>query len=236
MVLEMILIWGYYDFGNRYGGNTAGSKVYMIFLAIFTSFRNAFSFFLLLIVCLGYSVVKPSLGDNMWKCRALAAAHFVSSMLYAITTAMSSHDTASNWLMVSMLPLLCTTSAFYVAILASLSNTIKELELHRQHVKAAMYMTLWRVLLISILVIFAMFFFNLVLFLSESSQDYITRHWQSRWFLLDGWGYILYFVDFCIVAFIWRPTPNNQRFAMSTQLAQDEDEAMELSSLESDED
>lgn len=236
LIIEMIMIWGYYDFVNRYGGNTPGSKVYMIFLSLFTAFRNAFSFFLMLIVCLGYGVVKPSLGDSMWKCQALSFAHFLSAILFSITTAMTSHDNASTWILVSMLPLLITTSTFYVVIFASLSNTIKELEAHRQQVKASMYIALWRVLLGSVLVIFIMVFINLVMFMSESSLEYITKHWQSRWFMLDGWAYILYFVDFCIICFIWRPTANNQKFAMSMQLAQDESEAMELSSLASDDD
>lgn len=223
LVVEMIIIWGYYDFVNTNGGHTAGSTVYLIFLAILTSLRNAVTFFLLLIVCLGYGVVKPTLGDQMKKCGALAALHFVCSMLYTITTTLAPHDKASTWLLIAMLPLLGTTSAFFFLILSSLTDTIQDLEKHHQHIKAQMYMNLWRVLLGSILVIFAMFFFNLVLFLSESSIEYITRHWRYRWFMLDGWSYVLFCVDLCIIAFIWRPVENNQRFAMSQQIAQEDD-------------
>jgi hypothetical protein len=37
----------------------------MIIVAVLNAFRNSFSFFLLLIVCMGYGVVKPSLGKTM---------------------------------------------------------------------------------------------------------------------------------------------------------------------------
>lgn len=58
----------------------------MIIVAILNAGRNAFSFFLVLIVCMGYGVVKPSLGKTMVYVRYLAAAHFVFSLASAITS------------------------------------------------------------------------------------------------------------------------------------------------------
>ena len=227
LVIEMIVIWGYYTCLNR-NGNNAGTKAYLAILSIFNSFRNAFTFFLLLIVCLGYGVVKPSLGDLMWKCRALAGLHFVFAAIYTVFSYILPPDSASPWVLLVILPLSLTMTAFYIWILSSLTHTIKFLEDRKQHVKALMYKNLWRLLLGSVLVIFAFFFFNSLIFANESPLEFITRHWQSRWFMLDGWLNVVYFVDFCIIAFIWRPTENNRRFAMSSQLAQDENEAQEF--------
>ena len=39
--------------------------------------RNALSFFMLLVVSLGLSVVRESIGTKMFKCQALTGAHFV---------------------------------------------------------------------------------------------------------------------------------------------------------------
>lgn len=227
LAVEMIVIWGYYHFLNVHGDST-GSKVYLVILSVFNSFRNAFTFFLLLIVCLGYGVVKPTLGDLMWKCRALAGAHFLFAILYTISSYIVPPDSTSLWVLIVILPLSCTMTAFYIWILSSLTHTIKFLEDRKQHVKALMYKNLWRLLLGSVLVIFGFFFLNSLIFANESPLEYITRHWQSRWFMLDGWLNVVYFVDFCIIAYIWRPTGNNRRFAMSTQLAQDENEAQEF--------
>jgi hypothetical protein len=119
-------------------------------------------------------------------------------------------------------------TAFYVWILSSLTGTIKYLEERKQQVKANMYKNLWRILLGSIIVIFVFFFINSLLFAQESTEEFVTNHWKSRWFLLDGWLNVVYFVDFCLIAFIWRPTANNTRFAMSSQLAQDENDAEEF--------
>ncbi len=81
------------DFLNR-SGSSIGSKVLLILVAILNAFRNSFSFFLLLIVCMGYGVVKPSLGKTMIYVRWLAIAHFVFGLVYAITSLLVSPDAA----------------------------------------------------------------------------------------------------------------------------------------------
>lgn len=48
---------------------------------------------------------------------------------------------------------------------------------------------------------------------------------SGRWFLLDGSLSLIYLAVFVSIAYLWRPTGNNQRLAMSEELAQDEDEA-----------
>lgn len=109
LVVEMLLTWGFYgkhhnrspavhmltviDFLNR-NGSSIGSKVLLILVAILNAFRNSFSFFLLLIVCMGYGVVKPSLGKTMIYVRWLAIAHFVFGLVYAITSLLVSPDAA----------------------------------------------------------------------------------------------------------------------------------------------
>lgn len=83
-----------------------------------------------------------------------------------------------------------------------------------------MYKKLWWCILISIMVIFGFFFFNSFSFASASDPDYVPFHWKSRWFILDGWLNLVYFADVAWIAYVWRPTANNRRFAMSDELAQ----------------
>lgn len=49
----------------------------MILVAILDAGRNALSFFMLLVVSLGLSVVRESLGRTMLKCQLLSGAHFI---------------------------------------------------------------------------------------------------------------------------------------------------------------
>jgi hypothetical protein len=81
------------DYLNRNGSNL-GSKVLLVVVAILNAVRNSFSFFLLLIVCMGYGVVRPTLGKTMVYVRYLAIAHFVFGLVYAITSLLITPDSA----------------------------------------------------------------------------------------------------------------------------------------------
>ena len=131
-----------------------------------------------------------------------------------------------------VLPLAGTLTAFYVWTLNSLNFTLKDLRERKQTVKETMYKKLWWCILLSILVIFAFFFFNSFSFASASDPDYVPFHWKTRWFILDGWLNLVYFADVAWVAYVWRPTANNRRFAMSDELAQDDDGTFEINNMD----
>lgn len=122
-------------------------------------------------------------------------------------------------------------TTFYVWTLNSLNFTLKDLRERKQHVKEAMYKKLWWCILVSILVIFGFFFFNSFTFASAADPDYVPFHWKSRWFILDGWLNLVYLADVAWVAYVWRPTANNRRFAMSDEIAQDENGEFEFADI-----
>ena len=204
----------------------------LIVVAVLNAARNSFSFFLLLIVCMGYGVVKPTLGRTMIYVRWLAIAHFVFGIAYAVTSLVVNPDTAGPFVLLIVLPLAATLTAFYVWTLNSLNLTLKDLRERKQHVKESMYRKLWWCILVSILVIFAFFFFNSFSFASARDPDYVPFHWKTRWFVLDGWLNIVYFADVAFIAYVWRPTANNRRFAMSDEIAQEDDGTFEIANLD----
>jgi len=111
LIVEMLMTWGFYgeqivclrlksmlifiDYLNRSGSNI-GSKALMFIVAILNAGRNSFSFFLLLIVCMGYGVVKPSLGKTMIYVRWLAAGHFVFGLIYSVASLTITPETAGK--------------------------------------------------------------------------------------------------------------------------------------------
>ncbi|TWU74775.1 hypothetical protein ED733_006037 [Metarhizium rileyi] len=230
LVVEMLITWGYYDYQNN-GGHGVGSKAFLIIVGILNAARNSFSFFLLLIVCMGYGVVKHTLGRTMIYVRWLAAAHFVFGLVYSITSLVVPPENAGPFVLLIVLPLAGTLTAFYVWTLNSLNLTLKDLRERKQHVKEAMYRKLWWCILLSIIVIFAFFFFTSFTFASIGDPDFVPNHWKTRWFILDGWLNIVYFVDVAFVAYVWRPTANNRRFAMSDEIAQDDDGNFEIGDI-----
>jgi hypothetical protein len=181
---------------------------------------------------MGYGVVKPTLGRTMIYVRWLAIAHFVFGIVYAITSLVVNPDSAGPFVLLIVLPLAGTLTAFYVWTLNSLNATLKDLRERKQHVKEFMYRKLWWCILLSILVIFGFFFFNSFSFASARDPDYVPFHWKTRWFVLDGWLNIVYFADVAFIAYVWRPTANNRRFAMSDEIAQEDDGTFEIANLD----
>ncbi|KAI9827780.1 MAG: hypothetical protein M1832_004269 [Thelocarpon impressellum] len=229
LIVEMGMTWGFYDYQNRHGSN-ALARVLMVVVAVLNAWRNSFSFFLLLIVCMGYGVVKPSLGKAMLYVRGLAIAHFVFGVIYAVASLTITPDSAGPLVLLVILPLAGTLTAFYVWTLNALGLTLKDLVDRKQTVKAMMYKKLWWCILTSIMVIFGFFFFNSFTFAGRSDPDFVPNHWKTRWFILDGWLNLVYMVDLGFVAYLWRPTANNRRFAMSDEATQD-DEGFEIASF-----
>lgn len=194
------------------------AKALMVIVAILNAGRNAFSFFLLLIVCMGYGVVKPSLGRTMVYVRILAFAHFIFAMVYSIASLSITPEGAGPLVLLIVLPLAGTLTAFYVWTLNSLNATMKDLIDRKQKTKALMYKKLWWCILGSIVVIFGFFFINSFAFAGRSDASFVPEHWKTRWFVLDGWLNLVYLFDIAFVAYLWRPTVNNRRFAMSDEV------------------
>jgi len=217
LIVEQLMTWGFYDYQNRHGNN-ALNKVFMLVVSILNAGRNSLSFFLLLIVCKGYGVVKLSLGRSMLYAQILAATHFVLGAIYAIVSMSLTPDSVGPLALLIIFPLAGTLTAFYVWTLSSLNITIKDLVERQQKTKAMMYKRLGWCLFGSIVVIFVFSFVNSFAFAGVGRTNFAPEHWQSRWFVLDGWLNIVYLFDFTFIAYLWRPTANNRRFAMSDEV------------------
>jgi hypothetical protein len=73
---QIIFYQAYYRYLNAHGKGPA-STVFLFVVAILDAGRNSLSFFMLLVVSLGLSVVRDDLGRTMRKAQLLSAAHFI---------------------------------------------------------------------------------------------------------------------------------------------------------------
>ncbi|KAF9076025.1 lung seven transmembrane receptor-domain-containing protein [Rhodocollybia butyracea] len=242
LVIEMVANWGYYRYLNAHGRGTTAT-VFLIVVAILDAGRNSMSFFMLLVVSLGLSVVKESLGRTMIKCQALAAAHFIFGILYAVgIVELELESTSALVLLLFVIPLAFTLSGFLLWIMYSLNATITQLRARKQRYKLSMFEKLYRILLFTVLVIAIFFVVSSFSFSGRLAEDYAAKSWKVQWWLLDGWLALLYLVCFVAIAYLWRPSENNRRYvhlllsgflsyllistlAMSEELAQDEADA-----------
>ncbi|KAI7861515.1 lung seven transmembrane receptor-domain-containing protein [Spinellus fusiger] len=224
LALEMAVNFGFWEAYNQTGKPSWGL---LAIVALLNAGRTSISFFMLLIVCMGYSVVRPSLGSAMKKCIILASTHFFFGVIYSLGTMLLSPETAGFLVLLVVFPLAITMTAFYVWTLGSITQTILTLETRRQHVKVLMYKRLYRLLVFSVVMVMVIFILNMFNFSDRTAIDWAARNWERRWFMLDGWLNILYFVVFLVIIILWRPTSSNSRYGLE-QLSQDEEEAIDL--------
>ncbi|KAJ7040415.1 lung seven transmembrane receptor-domain-containing protein [Mycena alexandri] len=225
VIIEMVANWAYYRYLNAHGKSTA-STVFLIVVAILDAGRNSMSFFMLLVVSLGLSVVRESLGRTMLRCQILAGGHFIFGILYAVgIVELELESTSALVLLIFVIPLAFTLSGFLLWILYSLNATIAQLRARKQRYKLSMFENLYRILLFTVLVIAVFFVVSTLSFSGRLAEDYSAKSWRVRWWLLDGWLALLYLVAFSAISYLWRPSANNRRLAMSDEIAQDEEDA-----------
>ncbi|SCU89365.1 LANO_0D04610g1_1 [Lachancea nothofagi CBS 11611] len=221
LTVEQIFIWAYYDIKNE-KGNTAGTKVYMVFVSILTSVKTSFSFFLLLVIALGYGVVYPKLNKKlMRRCQLFAIVNFVISVAYLIQNYLTNPETVTLWPLATLVPLALTMLGFYFWILRSMSQTLRYLQEQRQVVKLKMYKRLLSTIYFSLFVLFAGIVLSSIVFIGMNSIEMVEQHWRTRFFFVDFWPSLVYYFVFVIVAFIWRPTDTSYMLACSQQLPTD---------------
>ncbi|SCU92038.1 LAFA_0F07536g1_1 [Lachancea sp. 'fantastica'] len=221
LTVEQIFIWAYYDIKNE-KGNTAGTKVYMVFVSIMTAAKTSFSFFLLLVIALGYGVVYPKLNKKlMRRCQIFAIVNFAASVAYLIQSYLTNPESVTLWPLATLLPLGITMLGFYFWILRSMSQTLRYLQEQRQVVKLKMYKKLLSTIYFSLFVLFAGIVLSSFVFLGMNTIEMVEQHWRTRFFFVEFWPSLVYYFVFVTTAFIWRPTDTSYMLACSQQLPTD---------------
>ncbi|KAF9365715.1 hypothetical protein BGX34_008737 [Mortierella sp. NVP85] len=221
LMIEMAFNWGYWD---NYNKSDAPSTPLLVTTSILNSGRNSLSLFMLLIVSMGYGVVKPTLGSTMKKVVFLSLAHFLFGIIYSAGIMSPVEDVSAMIVLMVVVPLALTMTSFYIWTLQSLTSTIATLNMRRQTEKVKMYTRLRRLLIFSLTVLCAFFVINTLNYMNIDDPDWPATHWRIKWFLLDGWLNILYLIVFTVIVILWRPTANNKRYGIDQLETEDFDE------------
>lgn len=221
LTAETIFVWAYYSIKNE-KGDTAGLKVYMVFLSILTAGKVTFSFFLLLIVALGYGIVYPKLNRTlMRRCQIFAALNYALCIAFLIQSYLQKADSTSLLIFITMIPLTISLFVFYFMILRCMGKTVRYLKEQRQVVKLGMYRKLLTIIYVSLLIVLAGLVLSTFVLVGMNTIEMIEQHWRTRFFFTDFWPTLVYFGVFVTIAFIWRPTDTSYMLACSQQLPTD---------------
>eukprot|EP00457_Paulinella_chromatophora_P005787 gb/GEZN01005804.1/.p1 GENE.gb/GEZN01005804.1/~~gb/GEZN01005804.1/.p1 ORF type:complete len:549 (+),score=48.93 gb/GEZN01005804.1/:73-1719(+) len=201
-------VW-YLDYMNL---NKVGVRhtTVLVLAMLLTVARRAISRVLITAICMGYGVIKPSLGrDGQWL-TVLGELYFVfEAALELLLKYSQTHVVSTVLKSILIIPPSFCEAIFYSWIFLSLARIIQSLRARKQTVKLELYWKFTRVLLVSLLVALGLTFYQIHYF----SQDMDVYNWKELWAVEVGYNEGVAVGILCSILWLWRPSINSQRYA-----------------------
>ncbi|KFV91821.1 Transmembrane protein 87A, partial [Eurypyga helias] len=219
----------YAEFQNiRYTGESVQGAV--ILAELLSAVKRSLARTLVIIVSLGYGIVKPRLGVTLHKVVMAGALYLLfSGMEGVLRVTGAQNDLAS----LAFIPLafldtaLCWWISFTILLEAfldlpyifiSLTQTMKLLKLRRNVVKLSLYRHFTNTLILAVAASIVFIIWTTMKFRLVDCQ----ADWQELW-VDDAIWRLLFSMILFVIMILWRPSANNQRFAFSP-LSEEEDD------------
>lgn len=174
---------------------------------------------LVIIVSLGFGIVKPRLGPMLHRVVGTGLLYFTLAAIECYLRVMHPKNDPSNQIFVASIPLAVLDSAICWWIFASLVQTTRTLRLRRNLVKLSLYRHFTNTLIFAV--------FSSVIFMLYSIKYHrfsvCLTDWKELW-LDEAYWHLLFSVLLLVIMILWRPTNNNQRYAFTPLLDAPEDD------------
>ncbi|XP_038599208.1 transmembrane protein 87B isoform X2 [Tachyglossus aculeatus] len=203
--------------------NTSGlsSQGLLIFAELISAVKRTLARLLVIIVSLGYGIVKPRLGTVMNRVVGLGGLYFVFAAIEGIMRIIGAKE--SDLVLLSSIPLALLDSGLCWWIFVSLAQTMKTLKIRKNTVKFSLYRHFTNTLIFAILASIAFMIWTTKKFrLAECQSD-----WMELW-VDDAFWRFLFSVILLVIMFLWRPSANNQRYAFTPLIDDSDDEVEEF--------
>ncbi|GBG59861.1 hypothetical protein CBR_g66668 [Chara braunii] len=215
----------YFDFVNfnSTGSRPIGVTMWAVLLG---ALRKALSRMLVLVVSMGYGVVRPTLGGLTNKVLFLGITDFVAICSFDMMQYVGAvDDKAPAARMFLTLPVAVLDAIFILWIFTSLSRTLSQLQARRQTAKLELYRKFTNVLAITVVVSVAWIAYEFYL----KVEDQYVENWEMDWIVHVVWQ-ALNFGLLCTICYLWAPNQNATRYAYSEDVGE-EDEGSETAPL-----
>ncbi|XP_078254924.1 transmembrane protein 87B [Rhinoraja longicauda] len=203
--------------------NTRGISVQslLVFAELTSAVKRTLARLLVIIVSLGYGIVKPRLGTVMHRVVGLGALYLVFAAVEGVLRITG--DRRSVPVLVAEIVLAVIDSFFVWFIFVSLAQTIKMLKLRKNTVKLSLYRHFTNTLIFAIIASIG--------FMAWTTKKFRLTTCQSDWMELwvdDAFWRLLFSAILLVIMFLWRPSSNNQRYAFTPLIDDPDDEVNEL--------
>ncbi|XP_029808827.1 transmembrane protein 87A isoform X1 [Suricata suricatta] len=205
----------YAEFQNiRYKGESVQGA--LILAELLSAVKRSLARTLVIIVSLGYGIVKPRLGVTLHKVVVAGALYLLFSGMEGVLRVTGSF----SYLLVLIvnLALSAIDACIILWIFISLTQTMKLLKLRRNIVKLSLYRHFTNTLILAVAASIVFIIWTTMKFRIVTCQS----DWRELW-VDDAIWRLLFSMILFVIMVLWRPSANNQRFAFSP-LSEEEEE------------
>lgn len=222
-MFEMTFWYFEYAQFNQNGIRPTGITIWAV---TFGSIKRTIARLIILMVSMGYGVVRPTLGGLTSKVIMLGMTFFLASeVLELVENVGAVNDLSGKARLFLVLPVAILDAFFILWIFTSLSETINKLQARRMMVKLDIYRKFTNALAVAVIVSVGWIGYELYF----KSNDIYNEQWQNAWIIPAFWQ-VLSFSLLCIICTLWAPSQSSMRYAYSEDASDefDKDDTLTL--------
>ncbi|XP_034538021.1 transmembrane protein 87A-like isoform X1 [Notolabrus celidotus] len=216
-MVEKAVFCAEYENTNSVGAASTGL---LIFAELVSALKRTLARLLVIIVSLGYGIVKPRLGTVMHRVVGLGVLYFSFASIEGVLRITGGRDNGPGLITAIVLAVLDSCAIWFIFV--SLAQTIKTLKLRRNPVKLSLYRHFTNTLIFAVIAS--------IIFMGWIAKKFRLADCQSDWIELwveDAFWRFLFSVILFVIMFLWRPSANNQRYAFTPLIDDSDDEEIE---------
>ncbi|GLU14222.1 hypothetical protein SLE2022_308050 [Rubroshorea leprosula] len=207
-MFEMALWYFEYAKFNETGIRPTGITIWAV---TFGTVKRTVARIIILMVSMGYGVVRPTLGGLTSKVVMLGVTFFSASEVVELVENVGAvSDLSGKARLFLVLPVGILDAFFILWIFTSLSATLNKLQARRMLVKLDIYRKFTNALAVAVIVSVGWICYELYF----KSKDVYNEHWQNAWIIPAFWQ-VLSFSLLCIICTLWAPSQSSTRYAFS---------------------
>lgn len=173
---------------------------------------------LVIIVSLGFGIVKPRLGPLLHRVVCTGGLYFILASMEACLRVIHPKNDPSNKTLMAAVPLAVIDASICWWVFSALIATTRTLRLRRNLVKLSLYRHFTNTLVFSVV---TSIIFMLWAIKYHKMVDCLTE-WKDLW-VDEAFWHLLFSCLLCVIMVLWRPSQNNQRYAFTPLLDDGED-------------
>lgn len=183
-----------------------------IFAELVSCVKRTLARILVIIVSMGFGIVKPRLGTALHRVLGVGGLYFILAAIEGCFRSLHPKSDPGRQQLIASVPLAVLDASICWWIFMSLVQTTRTLRIRRNLVKLSLYRHFTNTLIFAVLASVAYMIWSIKT--HRFAKDGCITDWSELW-LDEAFWHFLFSIVLLVIMVLWRPTANNQRYAFT---------------------